>query len=209
MPSLLDLIDERGRVAYEQLKDLVSKMSIPEFAEQANFPFLVGKELYDGTLMAHSSNKPASSTVRFRAIDPRAHDASLAESQQTDTVAIGKMPVNQTDSGISHAIYAVRRKAYSVTAPGMISIGRSSTNDIVIPDFVISKAHASIVPFKDKYFISDLSSTNGTKVDHVRIDPGAKVQIQFNSTIALGRIVFIFTSAYVIYKGLRNEALGI
>jgi len=209
MPSLLDLIDERGRVGYAQLKDFVSKMSIAEFAEQANFPFLVGKELYDGTLMAHSSSKPASSTVRFRAIDPKVQEPALTESQQTDTVALGKMPVSQADSGISHAVYAVRRKAYSVTTPGMISIGRSSNNDIVIPDFVISKAHACFVPFKDKYFVSDMSSTNGTKVDHVKIDPGAKVQVQFNSTIALGRIVFIFTSSYVIYKGLRNEAFGI
>jgi pSer/pThr/pTyr-binding forkhead associated (FHA) protein len=44
----------------------------------------------------------------------------------------------------------------------MISIGRSANNQVVLKDDAVSRAHALITCEDDKYFISDLGSTNGT-----------------------------------------------
>ena len=76
MPSITDIVDIKGRLNYKQLKDFISKLSIGEFTDQATYPFLVGKELYDGELMSRPSSSPATSTMRFNAVDLRRQLAS-------------------------------------------------------------------------------------------------------------------------------------
>jgi pSer/pThr/pTyr-binding forkhead associated (FHA) protein len=44
---------------------------------------------------------------------------------------------------------------------GTITIGRSTTNDIVIDDLVVSRSHAEIRSTPEGYVIKDLGSTNG------------------------------------------------
>lgn len=48
--------------------------------------------------------------------------------------------------------------------PGLAYIGRSTLNDIVIPDATISQRHASIEYSRNGVFLKDLGSTNGTFV---------------------------------------------
>ena len=45
-----------------------------------------------------------------------------------------------------------------------VRIGRSDTNDVIVPEWHISGDHAAIVLSGDRYFIRDLQSTNGTRV---------------------------------------------
>lgn len=227
MQSIKDIVDAKGRLNYKQLKDFVANMSIGEFTDQAKYPFLVGKELYDGELMSRPSNVSATSTMRFNAVNfrtpqPTSSDPAISKSlsdthpsaslppagAHQPTVPAAKLPSND-GGGLSQAIFLVMRKLYSPLAENQISIGRSGSNDIVIADYVISKEHAQIILFKDMYFIVDLGSTNGTKVNHRVIAPGSKVQLQFNDTVAFGRIVFVFTNPLNIYSGLRKEILGI
>lgn len=51
-----------------------------------------------------------------------------------------------------------------------IMIGRTPDNDIVFPRKNVSKRHAQIILKKDRLFIKDLGSTNGTKVNEELID---------------------------------------
>ncbi len=221
MPSILDIVDAKNRINYRQLKDFVSRMSITEFTDQAQYPFLVGKALYDGELMSRSSTGSATSTMRFNAVDVRRilpkQDIDIASIKTADTHvqtvlppgAPPPPPQQQEPEGMAQAIYLIRRKPYSQDAENIVSIGRAATNDIVIADFVISKVHAHIIVFKGKYFIVDMGSTNGTKVDHQLISPGSKIQLQYNSTVSFGRLVFVFTNPLSVYSGLRKEILGI
>ncbi|HSI84071.1 MAG: FHA domain-containing protein [Candidatus Methylacidiphilales bacterium] len=48
--------------------------------------------------------------------------------------------------------------------PGLAYVGRSTLNDIVIPDSTISQRHASIEYSRNGVFLKDLGSTNGTYV---------------------------------------------
>jgi transcriptional regulator with GAF, ATPase, and Fis domain len=45
-----------------------------------------------------------------------------------------------------------------------VRIGRSDTNDVIVPEWHISGEHAAIVLSGDRYVIRDLQSTNGTRV---------------------------------------------
>jgi len=222
MPSITDIVDAKGRINYAQLKDFVSKLSIGEFTDQATYPFLVGKELYDGELMSRPSNASPTSTMRFSAAEFRRHpyfkgmdvEATQSFSKLSDTHPLIPLPQNsqqpqERTSSFSQAIFMVRRKLYSSLPENTISLGRAVSNDVVIADYVISKAHAQIVLFKGMYFIVDLGSTNGTKVNHETITPGCKVQLQFNDTVSFGRLVFVFTNPVNIYTGLRKEILGL
>jgi pSer/pThr/pTyr-binding forkhead associated (FHA) protein len=46
-----------------------------------------------------------------------------------------------------------------------VHIGRKSDNDIVLEEKNVSRKHAQIVMREDQYFIEDLGSTGGTKID--------------------------------------------
>lgn len=51
-----------------------------------------------------------------------------------------------------------------------ISVGRRPESNIVLADPNVSRAHAEIRPHGDGFLLIDLGSTNGTKVNGVRID---------------------------------------
>jgi pSer/pThr/pTyr-binding forkhead associated (FHA) protein len=48
-------------------------------------------------------------------------------------------------------------------------IGRSPRCDLVLDDPTVSRRHAELVPADDGWIVSDLSSTNGTRVNGWRI----------------------------------------
>lgn len=69
----------------------------------------------------------------------------------------------------------------------VITIGRTSDNDVVIHDSKISRHHAQIVQHKrDKYSIVDLKSTNGTYVNGIRIYGESVLRIA--DKVSLGKI---------------------
>lgn len=51
----------------------------------------------------------------------------------------------------------------------IINIGRQSDNDLVIDDRRVSRIHAQLRAVRGKYVISDLGSTDGTRVNNQRI----------------------------------------
>ena len=205
MASIRDITDAKGRINYVQLRELVSNTSLSEFTSQAQHPFLIGKELYDGELRKKIGATTSTSTMKFDAAEIRNQleaRKALADKEPA--------PVAAPDSGgISHAIYTLRKKLYTKEdEQNIISIGRAEENDIVIADFVISKHHAQIIIFHGMYFILDLNSTNGTRVNQQLIGPKMKVQLAMNATIAFGRFCFIFTHPLQVYRAMRKEILG-
>jgi hypothetical protein len=53
---------------------------------------------------------------------------------------------------------------------GIISIGRHPESNLVLADANVSRNHAEIRPQGDRFVVVDLGSTNGTKVNGVRVD---------------------------------------
>ena len=209
MASIRDITDTKGRINYVQLRELVSDTSLAEFTSQAQHPFLIGKELYDGELRKKVGATTSTSTMKFDAAEIRERIAHLAEAKKASPDnEPAAQPVSDT-GGISHAIYLLRKKLYTKEdEQNIINIGRAEDNDIVIADFVISKHHAQIIIFHGMYFMLDLNSTNGTKVNQQLISPKMKVQLAMNATIAFGRFCFVFTHPLQVYRAMRKEILG-
>ena len=72
--------------------------------------------------------------------------------------------------------------------PGTLTVGRLSTNEIVIDDVAASRRHAEITldPFTDTVRVVDLGSTNGTYVNRQRLtDP---VTLQSGDVIRIGQV---------------------
>ena len=75
---------------------------------------------------------------------------------------------------------------------GVTSIGRGSTNDVVLGDDSVSKEHAKIkyIEDADTYKIYDLVSTNGTYVNDKKVE--APIELKDGDTITIGEIELLF-----------------
>jgi len=212
MASILDIADSRNRVGAAQLKAFVAKMSIADFNDQTQLPFLISKELFEGEFLGRSAKSSGSSTLRFRAKSPSpdsgAQDGS-GDFEDTRTRSDLAQAALEDDGGAAKAIYVVGKNPSNRDPGGPISIGRAASNDIVIADFAISKVHAQIVSFKGMRFIMDMDSTNGTSVDRQALSPRVKVQLQHNSIVAFGRLAFVYATPAAIFSAVRRELFGI
>ena len=68
-------------------------------------------------------------------------------------------------------------------------VGRSIDNDVRIEDKTVSRKHLRIFRDKDKCFITDLKSRNGTFYRGSFIAPGASIEVEPGFPIALGMAV--------------------
>ena len=73
-------------------------------------------------------------------------------------------------------------KAFDLNAD-VISIGRESTNDIVIQDSEISRNHARIIRRGGGFLLEDLGSTNGTMVNGY---PVTRTMLRPTDVVAIG-----------------------
>src|SRR5882757_6076417 len=92
--------------------------------------------------------------------------------------------------------------------PTPVTIGREEGNLLQLNDERVSRFHVKIQEDQDKIVITDLESTNGTKVN------GEDIQLRilrFGDIITLGRSVLLFGSRDQIagrLAALRNEMSG-
>ncbi len=71
---------------------------------------------------------------------------------------------------------------------GVLSIGRHSGSDLVLPDSSVSRAHARITVSEGRLFVEDVGSRAGTFVNDVRIAGMTPVQVGDNVRIGTFRI---------------------
>ena len=84
---------------------------------------------------------------------------------------------------------------------GTLCIGRAFTNDIVLPDESISKAHAHIICVDDTYYLEDLNSSNGTFLQGRKI---TKEKLQNGHVLRIGLSSFRFETVMAtpeVHKG--------
>lgn len=82
-----------------------------------------------------------------------------------------------------------------------VSVGREEGNSIQLNDERISRFHLKIQEDGDRYILTDLESTNGSKVNgediHLRV-------LQFGDIVALGRSLLLFGSEDQIRQRLEE-----
>jgi hypothetical protein len=70
------------------------------------------------------------------------------------------------------------------------SIGRDASCDLAIPDMTVSRRHAQLERTRDGWLITDLESTNGTRVNGWRVR--GKVPVQAGDVVSFGNLETIF-----------------
>lgn len=80
----------------------------------------------------------------------------------------GKMVEGKGGSGAG-SIVLPGGERFALT-DSIVSIGRSPESNLVLADPNVSRNHAEIRPMGDRYTVVDLGSTNGSRVNGVRVD---------------------------------------
>ena len=86
-------------------------------------------------------------------------------------------------------------------------IGRSSTCDVVINDYSVSKVHVRISHDVNlqRTMVTGLGSRNGTFMDEHRLEKGRPALIRSGDEIRLGRLNFVYLEPSDLYRKLRPD----
>ena len=83
----------------------------------------------------------------------------------------------------------------------VVSIGRSSDNDIQLKDKYTSRNHMILWGQDGRFFVKDLGSGNGTFVNGRKIPSGKVVELKQNQSVLVGK------SLVSLRKGKSDDAL--
>lgn len=120
------------------------------------------------------------------ATGPVGHQQAAAPTQMRP--AVGK-PAQSSSNLATSMLKILRPGAPSEVPPGGIKIGRATDNDIVIPDVLASRHHATLIPTPGGTEIVDNRSINGTFVNGSRVDTA---MLNEGDTVTIGNIDLVF-----------------
>ena len=89
--------------------------------------------------------------------------------------------------------------------PGSIKIGRNTDNDIVIPDVLASRHHATLVPTGGVTEIRDNRSINGTFVNGSRVETAV---LHEGDTVTIGNVDLVFSGGTLVRRTETTAASG-
>ena len=179
------MLNASGRIGLQMLQKLAKVYNRVEFQRFTQQPVLVGSSIQAGSLAAHNrhAQDELNKTVIFEL------DADDAGSSSSDS--------------LKHAIYPLVKNEYASGPVNIFAIGRVDGNDMIMPDYAISKQHATIEIKRGNYLIRDGGSTNGTMINGKRLDK-KPVQIRDTDVVAFGRYEFTFYTPESLYSMLRG-----
>lgn len=96
---------------------------------------------------------------------------------------------------LNRRVWPLVKSAYGPQTP-YIRVGRSSKNDLVIPEYSISQVHCEFALTADNRLrIMDLESHNGTLINGQALQPRAAYVMEDEDELVLGRYLFEFLEA--------------
>ncbi|UXA19145.1 ATP-binding cassette domain-containing protein [Mycobacterium sp. SMC-4] len=102
------------------------------------------------------------------------------------------------DGNLATSMLKILRPGRPAEAPpGSVKIGRASDNDIVIPDVLASRHHATLVPTVDGTEIRDNRSINGTFVNGARVDSAMLTE---GDIVTIGNVDLVFRGAMLVRR---------
>jgi ABC-type multidrug transport system ATPase subunit len=96
----------------------------------------------------------------------------------------------QSEGNLATSMLKILRPGRTPDAPaGSIKIGRATDNDIVIPDVLASRHHATLVPTPDGAEIRDNRSINGTFVNGSRVE---SAMLRDGDVVTIGNVDLVY-----------------
>jgi ABC-type multidrug transport system ATPase subunit len=109
-------------------------------------------------------------------------------------------------SNLATSMIRILRGSPPASAPGTITVGRATDNDIVIPDVLASRHHASLVPSPQGVEIVDARSINGTFVNGTRVD---QALLGENDVVTIGNVDLLFQGGTLVRRSETQAATRI
>jgi hypothetical protein len=183
--NISKMLNASGRIGLQVLQKMAKVYNKGEFERFMQQPVLVGSSIQAGSLATQNrhAEEELNKTVIFN-IDDEETESSPSDS-------------------LKHAIYPLIKNEYASGRVNFFSIGRIDGNDMIMPDYAISKQHAIFEIKRGIYLIRDGGSTNGTRINGKRAG-NRPVQISDKDVVAFARYEFTFlfpASLYVMLRG--------
>lgn len=111
--------------------------------------------------------------------------AQRATGHQTLTGEEDPRALSKVDVRSAHVAFLAKsdRNPFAM----MITVGRATNNDVILPDRTVSKFHASFRSSPTGWIVTDQRSANGTYVDGKRLDAGASALLAEDATLRFGK----------------------
>ncbi len=180
------LLSASGRVSLASLRKMAREDDAEAFVQFVRRPVLVGSAVRTGVISSQSgiASDELNSTQIFEPSKSMSSSISASES-------------------LKHAVYPLVKGEYPATPRGAFYIGRINGNDMIMPDYAISKRHAIIDVEDGHYFLRDAGSTNGTKLNGTRLGK-KRVRLKDKDVIGFARYEFTFLNPKSLYDMLRK-----
>jgi hypothetical protein len=186
LDQLSKILSASGRVSLVSLRKLAREDDANAFVDFVRRPVLVGSAVKAGIISSQSGmvSNALNSTQIFE--PSRSMGSSISASES-----------------LKHAVYPLVKGEYPATPRGSFYIGRINGNDMIMPDYAISKRHAIIDIEDGTYYLRDAGSTNGTKINGTRLTK-KRVKLKDKDVIGFARYEFTFLYPKSLYKMLRE-----
>ena len=180
------MLNASGRIGLQMLQKMAKVYNKVEFERFMQHPVLVGSSIQAGSLATQNrhAKDELNKTVIFEV--------------DTDET------VSSSSDSLKHAIYPLVKNEYSTGPVNIFSIGRVDGNDMIMPDYAISKQHALIEIKRNNYLLRDGGSTNGTMINGRRVDK-KPAQLRDKDVVAFARYEFTFFSPDSLYDMLKSD----
>lgn len=180
------MLNASGRIGLPTLEKLVRVYQKTKFRIFMEQPVLVGSSIQSGSLnLRKRANKEEMNRTVIFEVDSGEEASSPSET-------------------LKHAIYPLVKGEYATGRVNIFTIGRVDGNDMIMPDYAISKQHAIIEIKRGDYTIRDCESTNGTMVNGKRVDK-KPVNLHNGDIIGFARYEFTFLHPEPLYDMLSGS----
>jgi hypothetical protein len=130
-------------------------------------------------------------TVPVLIVTGRATRGKRAETDEdTRLISLKSSGKHRASLALVHRVFPLVKGAHAPAGP--VVVGRTSENDVSIPEYSISKRHCSFEIKEGMMNVSDCGSTNGTKLNGAKLERGAYVPLCGGEQITMGRFTFVF-----------------
>ena len=179
------MLSASGRIGLANLRRIALENEKDSFIRFVRQPVLAGAAIQAGRISSQNGGGGGEEMNRTQIFEP-------------SNTNPGASPASEA---LKHAIYPLIKGEYSTTSSKAFIIGRVDGNDMIMPDFAISKKHATINMDSNSFYLKDLGSTNGTFVNGTRLDQ-KPLKIHDQDVLSFARYEFTFLFPPSLYEML-------
>ena len=183
--NMSKMLSASGRIGLANLRRIAQENDKDSFIRFVRQPVLAGAAIQAGRISSQGGGAGGDEMNRTQIFEPSGTNP-------------GASPASEA---LKHAIYPLIKGEYSTTSSRAFVIGRIDGNDMIMPDFAISKKHATINMDSNSFYLKDLGSTNGTFVNGKRLDKKS-LKIHDQDVLSFARYEFTFLFPSSLYKML-------